>query len=157
MLIANVDGHPPGHTFALPAAQSREYRVHGWSFSTFPLDRIEIVVNGEIVRTVRPANEPTVRKAFASSFEERIPIDGTSWIAIRCFEDRADKRIRFAHSGPVHIDVPGKSLRPRKAEIDFLISRVKEQLARNEGVLPPESIDEYRQALAAYEAIANRQ
>jgi hypothetical protein len=89
-------------------------------------------------------------------FDERVAIDETSWIAVRCFEDRPDKRIRFVHSAPVHIDVPGKPLAPRKAEIEFLIQRVKDQLVRNEGVLPKDSLDEYRDALAAYEEIAKR-
>ena len=30
----------------------------------------------------------------------RLPIDGSSWIAVRCFEDRPDRRVRFAHTGP---------------------------------------------------------
>ena len=31
---------------------------------------------------------------------------------------------------------------------------MKEELARNQDVLPPESLQEYRQALAVYEGIA---
>src|SRR5262245_34275415 len=154
MLLVEVDGQPPGHTFRTADARPREYLVHGSATSNMPLDRVEIVVNGEIVRTLKPENRRSDRDSFENQFEERIPIDGTSWIAVRCFEDRPDKRIRFAHSSPVHIDVPAKPLRPRKAEIDFLIQRVKDQLVRNEPVLPNQALDEYREALAIYEEIA---
>ena len=112
---------------------------------------MEIIVNGGIVRTVKATNQKTNLDSHENQLDERIPINGTSWIAARCFEDRPDKRIRFAHSSPVHVDIPGKPLRPRQEEIAFLIRRVKEQLARNETVLPKEGLDEYHTALAVYE------
>ena len=130
--------------------------VQGSATSAMPLDRLEIIVNGQIVRTLKPTSRKTSLDAYECEFDERIAIDGSSWIAVRCFENRPDKRIRFAHSAPVHIDVAGKPLAPRKAEIEFLIQRVKDQLVRNEGVLPKEALDEYREALAAYEEIAKR-
>jgi hypothetical protein len=154
MLFLTVDGQPPGHTVQSTETAAREYRIQGRSISGQPLDRLEIVVNGKIVRTLKPANRRTDLDAFESQLDERISIDGTSWIAVRCFEDRPDKRIRFAHSSPVHIVVSQKPLRPRKPEIDFLIQRVKEQIARNEAVLPKESVDEYREALTVFEHIA---
>ena len=154
MLFVQTDGQPPGHTFASKSVTAKDYRVRGSAISSNPLDRIEILVDGEIVGTVKPKNHKTIFDAYESELDELVPIDATSWIAVRCFEDRPDKRIRFAHSSPVHIDVPGKPLRPRKAEIDFLIQRVRDQLARNETVLPAESLDEYRAALTAYEQIA---
>jgi hypothetical protein len=38
--------------------------------------------------------------------------------------------------------------------IGFLIDRVQKQIERNEGVLPEESLDEYRKALTIYQRIA---
>ena len=154
MLFVTVDGQPPGHTFPAGAAAAKEYRVQGRSASDRPLDRFEIVVSGEVVRTVKPVARKTQLDAYECELDERIPIDGTAWIAVRCFEARTDKRIRFAHSSPVHVDLPQKPLRPRKPEIEFLIQRVKEQLERNAGVLPKESLDEYRDALAVYHQLA---
>lgn len=154
MLLATVDGQRPGHTFQDIGADSKKYRVQGQATSATPLDRFEILVNGDIVRTVKPTNRRTNLDAFESELDELVPIDGTSWIVVRCFEIHPDNRIRFAHSSPVHINVPQKPIRPRKSEIEFLIDRVKEQLIRNESVLPDEALAEYREALAAYEAIA---
>jgi hypothetical protein len=73
---------------------------------------------------------------------------------VRCFEDRADKRIRFAHTAPFHIDVAGKPLRPRQVEIDFLIRRIETELARNAEVLPAAALEEYREALRIYQEMA---
>ncbi len=79
-----------------------------------------------------------------------IPVEESSWVAVRCTEDRDDKRLRFAHTAPIWIDVPGKPLRPRAVEVEFLIRRVEDELARNKDVLTPEGLAEYQEALAFY-------
>ncbi len=83
-----------------------------------------------------------------------VELYGSSWIAVRVFEDRADGRIRFAHSSPVHVDMPGKPLRPRRAEVDYLIKRMKEEVERSEGVLSAEGVNDYREALRVFEDLA---
>ncbi len=67
--------------------------------SALPLNTIEIVVNVEIVRKIVPRNLKTNRDAYAGLIKEPLSIDGSSWVAVRCFEDRQDGRVRFAHSG----------------------------------------------------------
>ena len=42
-----------------------------------------------------------------------IPIEHSSWIALRCFENRKDKRPRFAHAAPTWIEVKEKPLRAK--------------------------------------------
>ncbi len=64
--------------------------------------------------------------------------------------------MRFAHTAPFHIEVAGKPLRPRKAEVEFLISRMEGELARNAEVLPAAALEEYREALRIYQGIARR-
>jgi hypothetical protein len=44
-------------------------------------------------------------------------------------------------------DVPGKPLRAGRQEVDYLIRRMKEELARNEGILPAEALKVYDEAL----------
>ena len=102
-------------------------------------------------RTLKPANRENAQGAFESSFEESIEVDGSSWVAVRCFEERSSGRVRFAHTGPFHIEVEGSPLRPRRVEVEFLIRRVRDEIKRSTGVLPPAAIAEYRRALAVYE------
>ena len=59
---------------------------------------------------------------------------------MRCFEKHPhDRVVRFAHTNPVHIEVANKPLRPRKAETEYMIRRMQEELHRNRGVLDPAS------------------
>ena len=109
MLLVTLDGHDPGHRFEPADPEAREYRLRGSASGAMPLERIEVVINGEVARTIRPANRETGR-AYESPIDEALTLDGTSWVAVRCFEDRPDGRVRFAHSGPFHVDVAARSV-----------------------------------------------
>jgi hypothetical protein len=154
MLFVSVNGLDPGHIFSTSAQELQDFSVSGTAESACPLQRIEIILNGQIAKVIRPENKNTQSDAYRSGVSESIASDATSWIAVRCFEARPDKRVRFAHSGPFYINVKGKPLRPRKAEINFLINRSEQQIARNKGVLPEEAVEEYRRALRIYKQIA---
>jgi hypothetical protein len=147
------DDEDPGHRFE-PSGEGRSYHLTGSALSEQPLGRIEIVVNGEVARTLEPANRRTERGAHESPIDAEVPVEGTSWLAVRVFEDRPEGRVRFAHAAPWYIDVPGRPLRPRRAEVEYLIRRVEEQITRSAGVLPEPALAEYRAALQRYRAIA---
>ena len=152
MLFAEVGGELPGHTFR--ERQSRELPVEVTAVSETPLDRIELVVNGEVTRTFTPGNLKTEEGAYESVASTKIRLEESAWIAVRAFEKRPGGRVRFAHSSPVFIDIEGKPLRPRTREVEYLMERVRAQIKRSADVLAPEAIAEYRRALAAYREIA---
>jgi hypothetical protein len=154
MLFVTLDGREPGHRFAQATAAPRAYALAGSVESASPLRRIEVVLNGDVVRTIRPANRRTERGSHESPFETSLTIEGSSWIAVRGFEKLEDGRERFAHSAPFYVDVPGKPLRPRRFEVDYLVRRVETQIARSSGLLPAPALDEYRAALKAYRKVA---
>ena len=156
MLMIQVDGRPPGSTIRAGAEGKRSCRVTGTARSIRPLRPIEIVVNGRVVQRVKPQNDKVEPGSYESPIRADVELDGSSWIAVRVFEDRADGRVRFAHSSPVHVDVSGQPLRPRRQEVDYLIRRMKEELARNKDVLRPEGLKEYEQALRIYEELAQQ-
>jgi hypothetical protein len=118
------------------------------------LRSIEIIVNGEVVETITPVNRPTEAGAHESLFSKTVKIEQSSWVAVRCFEKRPHGRLSFAHTAPFYFEVPGQPLRPRREEIEFLMQRVDEEIARNREVLPAAALEEYRQAKAAYAEIA---
>jgi len=154
MLLVTINSFDPGHIFRQSAEDTATYSVIGTTHSIYPLERIEIVVNGLIAKTAEAQNIQMPSGAYFSRINENVDVATSSWIAIRCFEHRPDGRSRFAHTGPFHVEVKGKPLQARKAEIDFLIKRMQKQIGRNEGVLPEEALDEYRQALEIYQTIA---
>lgn len=150
MLMVRVNEQWPGHTFKQPGT----YPITGTVISEQPLRIIEVLVNGSIVRTLHPANQKAASGAHESEFASELSVEESSWLAVRCFEDRPAGRVRFAHTAPFHIEVADRPLRPRREEIDFLIRRVKDQIARSAAVLPSSAMDEYRKALSIYEEIA---
>jgi hypothetical protein len=154
MLIVRLNDKPPGHTFRQADVNPTEYRLTGTAESGRPLQRIEIVSNGEIISTIKPENRQTKQGGYETKLDEKLKIDKSSWVAVRCFEEWPDKRIRFAHSSPFNVDVPGKPRQPRRAEVDFLIKRAEDELKRNADVLPKAALDEYREALRIYRNLA---
>lgn len=151
MLLIKVNDKNSGTIFK-PADGKQECRITGEALSERLLDRVEIVVNGEVVRTLKPANKPREHGGHVSAIDEKLTIEGSSWLAVRCYEALPKNRIRFAHTAPWHIEIAAKPLRPRAGEIDFLIRRVEEQIERSKNVLPPAALDEYREALQAFQA-----
>lgn len=110
---------------------------------------VEIIANGAIRETHSATGNDTTVTC-------RIPLDGTTWIAVRAWEPQSDGRFRFAHSAPVWFDDPQQPLRPLKREAEFLASRVRDEIARSRGVLPPASLAEFQQALAEWQRAAER-
>lgn len=155
MLFVQVNGREPGSTLALDAA-TKTARVSGSLESAAPIERIEIVVNGRVAKTVAPSNKATPSGAFRNELAESAPLDGASWIAVRAFEKNGGRRNRFAHSSPVYLEVPSKPLRPRREEIDYLIQRVQEEITRSQNILSPAALGEYQQALKVYQVIGKK-
>jgi peptidoglycan/xylan/chitin deacetylase (PgdA/CDA1 family) len=168
VLLVQIDGQWPGHTFSPPLSPLgrgaggegplRVIRLTGQVVSERPLRSIECVANGRTIATIIPQNEKTADGANLTRLDTvvEIPIAASSWIAVRCWEDRPAGRFRFAHTAPWHFPVEGKPNRPRRQEIDWLISRVRNEIERSQRLLPPAGLDEYRKSLAIYEEIAKR-
>jgi hypothetical protein len=154
MLFVTLDGQDPGHRFTDAGSAAKSYHLRGSAASAHPLGRIEILVNGRVVRTIDAANMKTARGAFESPIDIALKPEGSAWVGVRCFEDRPDGRVQFAHSAPFFIDVADHPVRPRRAEVEYLIQRVEAQIRRSAAVLPSPAMDEYHRALDIYRKIA---
>lgn len=155
MMMVEIDGRKAGHTFGKVKAGSK-FKLTGTILTDHATGGVEIIRNGEVVTRIAPQPMQTKNGSLGILLDHQIEIEESSWVAIRYIERRAGKRIRFAHSGIFHFEVPGKPLRPKKEETDFLVQRMEEQLERSKGVLPNEAVAEYEQALAIYRRIAKR-
>lgn len=152
MLRAQVNGHDPGHRFG-DAESAGLYRLTGSAESAVPLGRIEVLVNGRVEKEIAPLNRSNQHGGFESPFDEPVRFAGSGWIAVRCFEQRDDGRVRFAHTAPWHIEVDRLPLRPRREEVEYLVGRVQAEIDRNKGVLSPAELQEYDEALKAYQRL----
>ena len=152
ILLATVSGQDPGHLFKGKGRQ--RFQVKGEVLSVEPVDRTEILVNGEVVRTLKPAPRRESSGAQVGSFDEQVELDDSGWIAVRCWVERSDGRIRFAHTAPWFVEVPSRPLRPRREEAEALVAQVEAEIARSSAVLSSEALDAYRRALSLYRDIA---
>ncbi len=154
MLQVTFNGHGPGHHIEAPEdGEPFSVAIDGVASSRRPLDRIEIIAAGEVVQSISPANRSAEHGGFESPIQTSLPLDGSSWVAVRCFERHPRRRIRFAHTNPIHVQLAGKPLRPRKEEVSYLVGRMQEELTRNQNVLDAKSLSEYEDALNVYEEI----
>lgn len=107
MIFLDVSGRAPGAHIAL----HRGARVHvtARAVSSRPLERIDIVVGGEVVASGIPAEgEPTTECHVDVDHE----VSNSGWMVARCFE-RYQGGPRFAHTSPVYLDVAGEPARNR--------------------------------------------
>jgi len=153
MIFARVGDLGPGTTLSV-TGDSGEFEVTCTVRSEHPLERVEMLVNGEVDQHWEPQPERADEGGYESRISTRFRPRTTSWLAWRCFETRPGGRFRFAHSAPWHFVMPGRPLRPRKVEAEWLVQRVKEEIARSQGIAPDSLIADYRQALATYERLA---
>jgi hypothetical protein len=156
MLLAEVDGRPPGARVTMKGGKSRRVEITGEVISDEPVKAIEIILNGEVICRLAPKPRLNRNDANEAKFRETIELIGSSWIVVRCWESRPAGRIRFAHTAPWFFDVPDAPLRPRRDEVDLLIRSVRQEIARSSDVLPADAMAEYRKALTIYEEIARR-
>lgn len=152
MLDVRFNKELPGRRFESKPGQPFSVAVKGACSYYKPVDRVEIVVNGEVVKTLKYEPKQMAGGAIRYEFESDVPIDGSSWIAVRAFA-KTEGRLRFAHSGPVHVTVPGRPLRPKRKEVRYFIRRMQEEIARNQNVLDAASLAEYQKALDVYQEL----
>ena len=104
-----VNGQEPGATLKLSPGNNT-LRVRASAGSIEPYDVLEVILNGKIVKTVKPAGE-----FFEARMDESIEIDTAGWIALRAhgkkmlqYGPRWWKQPVFAHTSPVYLEMPGR-------------------------------------------------
>ena len=150
MLFAKVNGQQSGARFEL-GKRGRELIVTGEIISERPQAFIEIVVNGSPVQLVRSRTVRTEARAWRTTFSARVQMESSGWLCVRCFEEFPAGRLRFAHTAPWHINVPGKPLRVSPEEKEYLIGRVQTEIDRSRGVVSREAMAEYTAALKQFQ------
>lgn len=150
MLFAKVNGKQPGTTFPNTDQESKSLLVSIESVSEKPIDRIEILVNGKVVKTLKPKVDDREQKPKTVLFSENVSITRTSWIAIRSIEIQSDGRKRFAHTAPWHIQLRGEPIKPERTQVQYFIDLMKAEVARNRTVLNAKSLGEFEFALSFY-------
>ena len=97
-------------------------QVRGRALAQYPLDRIEILVNGRVAATAAAVGE---RREV--TFDQPVTIESSGWIALRAIGPRPDPALApgsraelFAHTSPVYVEVPGRPVQAREDAEYFL-------------------------------------
>jgi TolB protein len=134
LLGFTVEDRGPGEDIAL-AASGGTLRFKGFLRSSVPVDRVEIVMNGKVVRTVRPSGERR-----AADLEGSLPAKGQGWVLLRAWNDGADPEVfdvyPYATTNPVFFR-SGDAAEPHcGADADYFIAwieRVQKAAASHPG------------------------
>ncbi len=104
MLEFRVDDREPGDVIKL--ASPRKLRVVGEATSQFPLEKVEVVYNGEVVSSAKLDEEKLAGDASAE-----ILIDKSGWLSLRAsgpiHSDHSGGPFE-AHAAPVYVEVGGQ-------------------------------------------------
>jgi hypothetical protein len=160
MLLARLHGQSSGHVFRYEQGENREHSLQVEVTSRRPIERVEVIQNGDIIAVVTPeeADHFEMNDAPAAVLRHRwsLAIDQPSWVVVRAFERQEDGRLRFAHTAPWHLEFAGRQLLPKRSEIDYLVKWMEREVNRNREVLPEDGFAEFTQALEIYRAIQAR-
>jgi hypothetical protein len=154
MLQVSVNELPLGTPFQ-QRDRSKMYEIEARADSQGRPLRLEILQEGQLLPSQLVSESRKTGPAHITRTAS-VAISQSTWLVARCFEIMPDGRERFAHSAPIFIDVPGKPIQPRKAEVEYLIGRVEREIERNVSVLSEGALAEYRTALDFYQKKAQR-
>jgi hypothetical protein len=155
MISVSVNELPAGTSFR-QRDETKTYEIRARADASERPLRLEIVQEGRVVpsEVVEPAQSADAPNSVICTTSMQVA--ESTWFAARCYETLPDGRERFAHSSPFFIDVVGNPIRPRKAEVEYLVDRVERDMERNVSVLSNDALAEYRKALDIYQKIAQR-
>src|SRR5207245_4794756 len=84
-----------------------ELKVRASVSSQFPLDRVEVLLNGKAIATA-----PLASDGRSARFEQSLRIDRSGWMALRASGPAVPDiqgELLYAHTSPVYVVVDGKS------------------------------------------------
>jgi TolB protein len=128
LLFLDVAGRQPGDEIAVAAGASPTLRVRAEASSITRLDSLQIIVNGEVARTIPAQDSGRV------VFEGNVSIPNGGWIAARVLGPHSKyigDDYAFAHTSPVQV-VRGGRRYTRREDVDFLAATVDAIWARVE-------------------------
>jgi Tol biopolymer transport system component len=91
LLGLTMDGQPPGATLALGSVRE-DVRYQGFLRSAVPIDHLELVQNGVVVRSLRLTGD-----RMSADFEGTLALEGTGWVLLRAWNDDANVYVLDAY------------------------------------------------------------
>ena len=128
----SVDGQRPGDTLAL-AAGGEEIEFRGFLRSAVPIDHLELVVNGEVVRSFE-----TDERGHSADISGTVEIDDSGWLLLRAWNEDSHPLIfdlyPYATTSPVYAKV-GDQAATSPEDADYYLAwlgRIREAVEAHE-------------------------
>jgi hypothetical protein len=132
-----------------------EVSVRASVSSQVPLEKIELIVNGRSVHSITPAGNEAVE------FAHRVPIERSSWIALRALGPRhrlvLNDTQAYAHTSPVYVTVANRPIRVAddvrfyREWVERLITRTEKSTRFANAERKAEVVALFRKALVWYQ------
>ncbi|MEM7013317.1 MAG: CehA/McbA family metallohydrolase [Verrucomicrobiota bacterium] len=116
VVMLEVEGRSPGTTIGLDSP--RRVRINAEALSHWPMDKVELIFNGEVIRQL-----PFSDDGQSAKFEGDVEIPHSGWIALSAEGPRTHLvygRNMAAHTNPVRIQVANKPWRSTHSARYFL-------------------------------------
>jgi hypothetical protein len=116
LLELTLDGKGPGSVIQVPGP--RKLTVKARARAQFPLAKVELLYNGEVAATLKPAKDE-----LSASVEQELEVDKSGWLALRASgpgNPNSSVPPLFAHTAPVYAEVGGAPVRSRADALFFL-------------------------------------
>lgn len=156
MLELALDGRGLGDTVKL--AEARKAPVRAKAHAAFPLAKVELIYDGEVVHTAKLATDEK-----SAALDMDLVLDKSGWLALRATgpgHPDSPLPILYAHTNPIYVEVAGQPTRSKADALFFLkwIDQV-EVLARTRDRVPTEELrrhvlQQIEQARSVYARLA---
>jgi len=120
LIFMDVDGHKPGDEIAVSATVPSGVHVKAEAMSITPVDSLQIIVDGEVVKTVAATDKAHV------AFDGTVPMPNGGWIVARVLGPNSKyigDDYAFAQTSPVYV-VRGGHRYVNAEDVQFLAQTV---------------------------------
>lgn len=128
LLRFTVDGQEPGSVLHLPRTGTVLVRAEVRSLE--PFASLDLVVNGNVIKTVKPTGSP-----LSAVLEREVKISTNSWLAASCrYEPLGEQGFLMmcldhaAHTSPVYVRIADRPTRADRKAVATLDAALKEML-----------------------------
>lgn len=122
LLLIDVDGRQPGDEIRLAASDPATLTVRVEAHAIAPLERVDVVVNGEVVHRLTPGQDA---RTISGAVDVEIP--GSGWVAARAVgppHRAVADTAPFAQTSPIHVVRGGRPYRSA-SDAKFLLDVVE--------------------------------
>ena len=107
-----------GDEVSLPAGQN-QVKFRAWLRSFVPIDHLQVICNGEVVRDLKLNGDRETADA-----DDTIPVSRSGWCLLRAWSEKAEHPVLdmypYATTSPIYVTVAGSKPKPAEEAAYFI-------------------------------------